>query len=55
MDQHVEHEDDPDWQEKRIGGIKVGQSEVRQAKQCKWQWTIPLSLQSFGNAFENAS
>ncbi|KAJ2957037.1 hypothetical protein NQZ79_g7179 [Umbelopsis isabellina] len=33
MDQHVEHEDDPDWQEKRIGGIKVGRTEVRQAKQ----------------------
>jgi hypothetical protein len=35
MDMYVEHEDDPEWEEKRIGGIKVGHNEVRLAKQCK--------------------
>jgi hypothetical protein len=35
MDQYVENEEDPDWEEKRIGGIKVGRNEVKQAKQCK--------------------
>ncbi|GAB5586731.1 ubiquitin-specific protease ubp2 [Umbelopsis nana] len=33
MDNYVEHEEAPDWQEKRIGGIKVGRVEVGQAKQ----------------------
>jgi hypothetical protein len=35
MDNYVEHEEAPDWQEKKIGGIKVGRVEVGQAKQCK--------------------
>lgn len=35
MDEHVEHEDSPDWSPKKIGGITVDQAEVRRAKKCK--------------------